>query len=198
MGMHHMNFGAAFVIEKLQKRGWDVDYINKLIEDVVFLVKMLMKAKDADDYYMAIMTFVKFNTPDCNLFSSKCYNRLKSFFDALVNGFKLQSLEDTFSTCRDFMGKYEEVKNAPIFKKVYKFAMYALSMSLFDKVGVNFDLFRYSKLEAEAIKRKFHAGPFRPLYDGHSAVCVRTRLPMSQDWINGSYLSLWFNLREVV
>jgi len=158
-GLHHMRFGTAYVVDRLTKRGWDLDYVNKLIEDVIFLIKMLIKAKDVDDYYMAIVVFVKFNTPDCNLFSSKCYNRLCKFFDGLFNGFDLQSAEDTFATCRDFLGKYEEVKNAPIFKKVYKFAMYALSMSLFEKIGVNFDLFSYSKLEAEAIKRKFHSGP---------------------------------------
>ncbi len=156
---YHFGHAGRWLGNKLANSSWDGDYINKLIEDVIFLVKMLTKSKSADDYLFALLTFCKFQTPDVKVLSSKFYERLVTFFKSLFSAFELQSVEDTFATCKDFLGKYEEIKNAPIFKKVYKFAMYALSLSLFDKVGLTFDRFNYSKIEAEAIRRKYHKGP---------------------------------------
>jgi hypothetical protein len=44
-------------------------------------------------------------------------------------------------------------------QKMHRFLMYALSLSLFEKVGISFDSFKYTTLEKEAIKRKFTGGP---------------------------------------
>jgi len=50
------------------------------------------------------------------------------------------------------------MRNAPILKKLHKAMMYVLSLGIFEKFGITFDNLRYSKLEAEMLKRKYKMG----------------------------------------
>lgn len=133
-------------------------YCAKLFEDIMLLINGIVKSKSKYDYSIALITFVKLRM-DGPLFSSKVLSCLTEKFLSLFESFQVQSVEDTFSDLRDYLSYYERVKNSPVFAKLYKFSMYAMSLSLFEKLGVTFDTFNYSKLEAEAIKRQYHMGP---------------------------------------
>ncbi len=133
------------------------DYWVKLLEDVYILWQMMGKAEDLSDYYQAVVVYIKLREP-VPLMKTKMVSCLCAKIVELFTGLQPQSFEFVVGEARGYLGKFEELKNAPIFPKLYKFAMYALSLSLFDKFGVTFDKLRYSRVEAEAIKRKHHMG----------------------------------------
>lgn len=145
------------------------DYVSKIIEDISILIRGIVFANTRADYAVAIVTYTKLRidgplfTPE-NLAAvtgmfNEHFNKLLEFFDHLFGGDDVQSSDGVFASVRSYLDKYEEVRNAPVFKKLHKFVMYALSLSLFDKAGLSFDSLSYSKLEAEAIRRKHFVGP---------------------------------------
>lgn len=60
---------------------------------------------------------------------------------------------------RQILNCYSDCKNSDLYKKSYKFFMYILSSSILDGVGVTFDTFQFTQLQAEAIRSKYHIGP---------------------------------------
>jgi hypothetical protein len=60
---------------------------------------------------------------------------------------------------RNIVSRYETVKKLPIFTKVYRFLLYCVGTSLFEKMGVHFDTQRFFKIEESIIKKEFHMGP---------------------------------------
>lgn len=140
--------------------GTSIDHIYwiKLLEDVALMTHAIINSKNKADYAIALITFVKLRT-DGPLFSNSNLSLLTSRFQQLFDEPEVQSFDVDFTLIRDYLDKYEDIRNAPIFTKLYKFGMYALSLSIFEKMGVTFSACNYSKLEAEAIKRKFVLGP---------------------------------------
>lgn len=132
-------------------------YCVKLLEDVLLLINGIVRSRSKADYTIALVTFVKLRM-DGPLFCSRTLSQITEKFHSLFDNFEVQSVEETFSTMRDYLSYYERVKESPMFAKLYKFSMYALSLSLFEKLGVTFDTFKYSKIEEEAIRRKYHMG----------------------------------------
>lgn len=145
-------------IKNMFGEGGQGPFFVKLLEDVLLLLRGLTTSKTKTDYTIALVTFVKLRM-DGPLFSSRTLSLLSSKFQALFEGFEVQSVEETFESLRDYLSYYEKIRDSPVFAKLYKFMMYALSLSMFEKLGVTFEALRYSKLEEEAIKRKYHMGP---------------------------------------
>jgi hypothetical protein len=137
----------------------NVDYVVKLLEDVQIFIKMLVNSKTVHDYQLAVIAFAKFRSSKAIFTIENARKLIQYCQDLFSSDLETQSVEEMFGTAKIYLNSYEELRNAPIFKKLYKLAMYALSFSLFDSIGLNFDFFQYSKLEAEALKRKFYMGP---------------------------------------
>jgi len=53
---------------------------------------------------------------------------------------------------------YERIKESPMYKKMYKFTMYVLSLSMFSRLGFTMDLLRFEPCAQAAIKAKYHLG----------------------------------------
>lgn len=131
----------------------DNAYILKLIEDILILVRDLHRSVTKADYVLSIVTFTK-------LRSTKPFSQLLvEQWDKLM-GVVLQSEESTvFTNLRDILENYNKVKVLPVFKKLYKFLMYCIGTSLFDKLGVKFNISRFVKIEKAAIKKEYFMGP---------------------------------------
>lgn len=175
------------------------DFCVKLLEDVCLLVAQLVNSTNKVDYTIALITFVKLRNQG-SLYSGSHLGCLSDYFHKVFDSFEVQSVDSTFKSLRGYLDRYEEVRNAPVFKKLYKFAMYALSLSLFEKVGVTLDTLRYSKLEAEAVRRKYTMGAdfAHTLVDTLLFLCERGYQCMktgSMDPIyhSGSSYEKWFN-----
>jgi hypothetical protein len=152
----------------------DVNWIIKLLEDIGILVHFLCKSSSFTEYSMAILTFAKLRS-DGPLLNSELLTNLETYFKRLFGSFEVQGVEECLSGARQYLDKFDEVKRSPIFTKLYKFSMYALSLSLFKKLGLTFDFLGYSRIEAEAIRKKHHRGVdfYRTMADTALFLCER-------------------------
>jgi hypothetical protein len=133
------------------------DYIIKLIEDVILMTFSLIRSKTKSDVALAITTFVKLRC-DGPLISSRRITMMSNYFSTIFSGFTPQSSDGLLVKLRNILNKYDEIKHSTIFVKLYRFLMFSLSLSLFDKAGVTFDTFNYTKIEQEALRKKYHGG----------------------------------------
>ena len=136
-------------------------YIGKIIEDIWFLYHYLINAKNFHDVKMAVFTFMKFQTNDA-LLSVENLTKVWDMFKELV-GFNLQSEdncqeENWFRSLRAKINVFQEMKESLLYKKLYKFLMYMLSLSVFGKVGVTMTKLNFTVLQQEAIRKKYHMG----------------------------------------
>jgi hypothetical protein len=132
------------------------DYGMKLYEDIMILFFQLSRIKDLTEARVAILAFIKLRT-NSPLITMRQIGVLIYYFDNLF-GMQMQSSNNPFSTLRHFVDKYDEIKHSPIFKKMYRFCMYAMSLSMFDNIGLSMDKLGYKKLEQEAIRKEYHLG----------------------------------------
>jgi len=146
---------AKLLKEKFNNNDASLAFFIKLIEDVLITSHFIMTAKSKLQYTMAVINFVKLRTPG-PLISTSAATNLKKVFDEIFGKPEIQS-DDMFTTAREYLDKFKEVKNALVFKKIYKFAMYLLSASLFENIGLTFDTLQFNKLEAEAIRCKHNS-----------------------------------------
>lgn len=133
----------------------------KIIEDITIFTYLLFKSETYTDIGIAIAAYFKMNKQE-SLLESINLSTIIMKFKSIVT---LQSDNDCESgfmpnlkNLRSFLTHYDSIKESPFFQKMYKFIMYCLSLSLFEKFGVTFDTFRYNKIEAEVIRRQYHTG----------------------------------------
>lgn len=143
------------IFDFVEDRCFDPNWILKLIEDILVLVKMLITRKTKKDFAFAILIFVKLRCGDSSLVSGM-YNKLYDYFTKIFD-YSVQST-DVFGVIRQGIGKFEEIKNCSLFAKLYKVLMYAMSLSVFSKIGLTFSTLGYTMIESEAFKRKYHLG----------------------------------------
>jgi len=138
----------------------DFDKIVRISEDVITLIYGLIRSRSRADRYMAIFTYVKLRGSRFDIVTMLMVAFSETFGLLLdsTNKMDIQS-DEFFADARSYLDSYDNLKGTKIFKKLYKFGMYALSLSLFTKLGIDFELFSYSQIEAEAIKRKYYKGP---------------------------------------
>jgi len=128
-------------------------YVTKLIEDILILLRNLNRSETKADYIVSIVTFAKLRS------TKPLLHILLEQWDRLMS-LDLQTADgNNFSKLRNILDNYESTKNLPVFKKLYKFLMYCIGVSLFEKLGVKFDLHRFMKVEKAAIKKEYYMGP---------------------------------------
>lgn len=85
---------------------------------------------------------------------------LEKFNELFINESDYQvqdGIEDMLGEARAYLDSYKSFKHCQLYEKIYKFFLYAMSFSLFAKAGVTFDNLGYRKVEAEAIRKKYHS-----------------------------------------
>jgi hypothetical protein len=96
-----------------------------------------------------------------------------------TDGLKVQGYEQwvlpTLDGAEDWLDFYKNIKKSKTYTKVYRFFMYGLSMSLFDKIGIDMDYLRYEAVAQEAIRAKYHMGEdfFITMLDTMVFVCKK-------------------------
>lgn len=76
-------------------------------------------------------------------------------------GFTSQAGEDEqniFADLRSYLSCYDKMKSTSLYKKVYKFMLYVLSMGLLDNIHIDFESMNFSKMEAAAVKATHRPG----------------------------------------
>jgi len=130
------------------------DYVVKLIENVLTFVRLLSKANDKEDYALAIASFAQFRS------NRSLTTQLMERWGELMD-FTLQDggLPTSFYAFKDLLSRYEMLKKLPIFTKLYRFLMYCIGTSVFEKMGIDFDHKRFIDIEKAAIEKQYHMGP---------------------------------------
>ncbi len=110
----------------------------KFIEDIVIFLYQIWKSKSMQERSVAVVNFVKLRTGN----SIAC-STLKNLIMYAVNAyFKYHQQTMSFT---DVVNGYKSAKKSPLCKKLHKFSLMVIGVSLFDKIGM--------KIEAEKVHR---------------------------------------------
>jgi len=132
-------------------------YIIKLVEDILYFMTLSIERVEGKSTIECIsraaILFLKlrFNESAFILVRDKALPFIHSIFE----GYNPQS-SDYIASARDLLNSYKSINESPIVIKLYKCAMYIMSLSIFDKIGLSMDNLGYTKLEQAALKKKFY------------------------------------------
>lgn len=133
-----------------------------LVESLVLFSFQLFRATSYSDVVAAVLALAKQRTAGSlynSVAQSDLLNKAKDLFQGYMSTdvFTRQSLPQAFGRAEDALSGWKQIKDSELGKKLYEFLLYAMSHSLFDKVGVTFDALGFSKLHADAVKRKHNS-----------------------------------------
>lgn len=171
-----------------------------LLEDVCILGHSLLLSRNMVDRYVSVITFCKLRGSRLGFTSALCCvasdlfrttlqgsegnaHCLDSVYESIQKcvvenveySAQDEEFDNVFSEARAYIGMYEKLKETPIYKKLYKFLLYVLSLGLLDGINIKFDSLNFTKFEAEAIKRSHKPGfdMFHCMLDTICFVCDR-------------------------
>jgi hypothetical protein len=154
-------------LKQIQLTAPHLDEFFSVVESFLIYIYNWRRATTASERYMCVLTYIKCVNKESitsQIVTSDGFAMLVTLASDMYRGEPgLQSDDDTFKKgnldiLQECMDKFDTFKESKIYAKVYKFCMYALSMSFFDKLGITFDSCNFTELEAEAIKKKHHMG----------------------------------------
>jgi hypothetical protein len=149
---------SAIVLTAEAYYGKQIDFVESLL---IFTYNC-HSAKNKNDIVVAILNYLKHTTTSGSLLTSdlsaNLMERAQQIYDMCLQS---DDGDDTpYIEClSDILQKYDMIKESTLYKKIYKFFMYILSLSIFGKFGLSLDNCNYTALEQEAIQRKYHLGP---------------------------------------
>nr|QJI53792.1 MAG: hypothetical protein 1 [Marnaviridae sp.] len=138
------------------------DSLADYIESLALFGFMIMRARNYTDRVIALVTIAKLMNEKLSLPGIAfvtLQSALEHFCGSHTDMDVQASVLPDFETLRDFLDKYDTIKQSPLFAKVYKFSMYGLSLALFKPVGIDLDLLKFDKVAQEAVRKQYHLGP---------------------------------------
>lgn len=141
----------------------DKEYIINLVEDTVLLINDIVRSENLLQLTLALARYTKTLTKKSLFSSIGDLNLIEKFCEIFnlisIDNMTIQSGEFDFDAIKDYLKCYEKAKSTQLYKKMYKFTMYALTLSLFGKFGISLESMKYSLLEREAMQKKYFLGP---------------------------------------
>jgi hypothetical protein len=185
---------SSYFTHILDNKIEDYDWSLKLLEDITTLSYLLSESYQNNKInkcklIFAITNFIKLRSHTSllkTIFQTKLHTYASQLFEKytattvdhendVADSMNLQSFEENISNFRDYFDKFDSIKHSEFYKKTYKLCLYAMSLSLFDKVGLSFTNLGYSMFEAESIKKKHYLGVdfYHTLVDTLLFLCER-------------------------
>lgn len=138
--------------------GHNKEYVEKLIEDLLFLLNGIRRyytsGGDKTLIIEYILIFLKLRN-NKSLLSMIKNTGILDYVEEILKSDSLYVQTGTFHTLKDSLHKIKSIKGSETSKTLYRISMFALTLSLFDSVGLSLDRFGYSKFEQELLKRKY-------------------------------------------
>jgi len=147
--------GVAWTREEPFSKEMIWDFVIKLFEDLCLFLTASYRATTHTDRILAIITYVKLRHGNAPLLTSRI---IKLYTDKLKTLFGMEIQFDVAEFARDArarMNNFEEMRNSPIWEKIYNFGCFSLAHSLFSRAGIDFESFSYDAMEAAIITKKF-------------------------------------------
>ena len=118
----------------------------KFIEDIVIFLYQIWKSKSMQERSVAVVNFVKLRTGN----SIAC-STLKNLIMYAVNAyFKYHTQSASF---KDVVNGYKAAKKSPLCKKLHKFSLMVIGVSLFDKIGMKIEAEKVHKLAENGVEK---------------------------------------------
>lgn len=137
------------------------------VEATMLCMRQLYRARDFEDYGIAIIQFLKAFTgrTACSMFSDVVSHAITLLRGV---GCKQSGGTNIFSELRGLLATAKAVSQHPLLLKFKRVLWYVLSFATLAKVGVTFDNFYYSQAEAEQMKKEYtsEAGYLHAVFDG--------------------------------
>lgn len=139
-------------------------FISKLIEDIVLLIIQLVRSRSKGDVLLSLLVFTKLRV-EGPILSAEMFEKLVVKFGNLFSEFQVQSDEDDvtftqrcFKEARWVLDQYDLVKDCKAVRKLRKLCLYILSLGLFEKLGITFKTFNYTRVEESILRKKYKPG----------------------------------------
>ncbi len=134
------------------------DYVLKLVEDMLILVHGLYNCfkddkPDVPRIVTTIITFLKLRS-NVSILSKFADSKIISFISQLLQPSEESGFVETLDSASNLIQAVKAGKKLKVTKVLYRLGMFALSLSLFDSVGINLDLLGYSEFDKELLRRK--------------------------------------------
>jgi len=139
-------------------------YIATLVEDICWSMFIVGSKPTIKSIVQGVGTFIKLRYKGSILYDtykimylkycSRVFNVDISNIESLVD---LNVENDYIDKAKDLLGAYKALNKHPFFKKLYKCAMYGISLDIFSKIGMSMDTLGYSAMEVAFLKKKFYS-----------------------------------------
>ncbi len=134
------------------------DYVKKLIEDILILVNGLHKSISVDrvDFpgiITIIITFLKLRS-NKSILTMFCDSKISDYIKELLKPTEESGIADALDSASNIIGAIKQGKKLKVSKVLYRLGMFALSLSLFESVGINLDLLGYSAFDKVLMRKK--------------------------------------------
>jgi len=142
------------------------DWITKIIEDTLLFLTGLYLARDYKHRLLAYVNYVKASLGERPLLNSAIFSAVEKMFEDMMGdtpfeeNFEFQSLDglESFAdSARSFLDNFDFFKSRPIIKKSYKLIGYIVSMSIFNKLDMEFTRSAFNVVEGEWKKKTWGA-----------------------------------------
>jgi len=139
------------------------DELVNALEALVLFFWQFARARSLSDRLAAVAAFAKMMNEklDTQVISVAVLMSALDYFVPAppTEKWETQGWEETFDTLQGFLDKYDLIKTAPVFTKLYKFGCFALALSIFKPLGIDMDFMRFDKVAQEALRKQYHMGP---------------------------------------
>lgn len=151
------------------------DYLEKLLEDLLIFLNGLRKYYDSGFQHSIVVEYIiiflklRNNKSLVSTIRSNLENLdlgILSYVNEILAEYRVEREQDQlhdlslqsdniFADVRNNLAKLKGIKKGSTYKTMYRLGMFAMSLSLFDSVGLSFDSLGYSKFEQDLIKTKY-------------------------------------------
>lgn len=137
------------------------EYIASLIEDICWSMYIIGTKPTIQSVIKGVGTFIKLRCNGSVVLSIYRQSYLKyctHILDIDANDHDIVDLEienEYLDKAKDMLGAYKSLKTHPLIKKLYKCAMYGISLDIFSKLGIKMDTFGYNAMETSFVKKKY-------------------------------------------
>lgn len=132
-------------------------YICKLIDDLVHFVRYATETvvgmTRIDIIIRACTNFMKLRFNESTFHTLR--DRALPFLLGILDKMNVQSFEDHLDSARACLNGAKNIFASPIFSKLHQCCLYMMSLSIFEKMGINLDFLNYSALEKAAMRKKY-------------------------------------------
>lgn len=130
------------------------EYVKNLLIDVTLLIVQIVNSRNKIGICASIATFCRARSDDFSNISQFITLLSDMFFEEFPSLESQSNVENFFSSAHDIMNTFDDIQKLPIFQKLRKIILFALSFSIFSKMGFDFDSVGYSRMQSDSIRRK--------------------------------------------